>query len=365
MQKPDGILKTLCCAGHEAYYVGGCVRDTLLGRPVHDWDITTSAKPEEIMALFDRCVPTGIAHGTVTVLLGDSQAEVTTFRTDGAYLDSRRPESVRFVSSLHEDLIRRDFTVNAMAMDADGNLIDDCGGKEDLRRRLIRCVGDAETRFSEDALRMLRALRFSAQLDFTIEEKTMQAIGKEAALCEKLSAERVRDECEKTLFSPKPQTLQTMITLGLLRAVGITACEELSSLAALPPTNARWARLRQLCPQFSPKTMRLPAKLCAQIEHAAAWKLTEPAVLCLKRAAAKYGVPTAQTIAELAGEESLFSEILESGECISLSALAVGGNDLPWFSGSEVGAALQRLLEHVLEHPEDNQKEILLEMAKK
>ena len=155
--RPEKIVKGLCAAGFPAYYVGGCVRDRLLGRPVHDWDVTTAALPEEVMALFEHCVPTGIRHGTVTVFLDGAQAEVTTFRTEGVYLDGRHPSEVRFVRTLAEDLSRRDFTINAMAMDADGNVTDLFGGRDDLARRCIRCVGDPEKRFREDALRMLRA----------------------------------------------------------------------------------------------------------------------------------------------------------------------------------------------------------------
>jgi tRNA nucleotidyltransferase (CCA-adding enzyme) len=158
--RPDEILLRLRAAGYEAYYVGGCVRDTLLGRPVHDWDIATAAEPARVQALFPRTVPTGLRHGTVTVLTGSGQAEVTTFRVDGDYRDGRHPASVRFVRTLREDLSRRDFTVNAMAMDEAGSLTDLFGGRDDLARRLIRCVGEPETRFREDALRMLRAYRF-------------------------------------------------------------------------------------------------------------------------------------------------------------------------------------------------------------
>ena len=166
--RPDAILQTLERAGFEARYVGGCVRDTLLGRPVHDWDIASQALPEDVLRLFPRCVPTGLQHGTVTVLLDGTSAEVTTYRLDGAYHDSRHPDGVRFVRSLADDLARRDFTINAMAMDLSGTITDLFGGREDLARGVIRCVGDAETRFREDALRMLRARRFAAQLVFAL-----------------------------------------------------------------------------------------------------------------------------------------------------------------------------------------------------
>ena len=202
--RPEKIVKGLCAAGFPAYYVGGCVRDRLLGRPVHDWDVTTAALPEEVMALFEHCVPTGIRHGTVTVFLDGAQAEVTTFRTEGVYLDGRHPSEVRFVRTLAEDLSRRDFTINAMAMDADGNVTDLFGGRDDLARRCIRCVGDPEKRFREDALRMLRAYRFSAQLGFALDAATAGAVERCAPLAAALSMERIRDEMEKTLLSPRP-----------------------------------------------------------------------------------------------------------------------------------------------------------------
>ena len=190
--RPDAIIKTLEDAGFEARYVGGCVRDTLLDRPIHDWDIASQALPEDVLRLFPHCVPTGIRHGTVTVLLDGVSAEVTTYRLDGAYHDGRHPDGVRFVRSLAEDLARRDFTINAMAMDESGAVTDLFGGREDLSRRVIRCVGEPETRFREDALRMLRAYRFAAQLGFSLDAQTQAAIRRCAPLCASLSRERVR-----------------------------------------------------------------------------------------------------------------------------------------------------------------------------
>ena len=174
--RPDEIIKTLERAGFEARYVGGCVRDTLLDRPIHDWDIASQALPEDVLRLFPHCVPTGIRHGTVTVLLDGVSAEVTTYRLDGAYHDGRHPDGVRFVRSLAEDLVRRDFTINAMAMDESGAVTDLFGGREDLSRRVIRCVGEPETRFREDALRMLRAYRFAAQLGFSLDPTLRAAL---------------------------------------------------------------------------------------------------------------------------------------------------------------------------------------------
>ena len=220
--RPDELLKTLEQAGFEACFVGGCVRDTLLGRPVHDWDITTSALPEQTMALFPRCIPTGLKHGTVTVLLNGDSFEVTTFRKDGAYHDARHPDEVTFVPRLEEDLARRDFTINAMAMHLDGSITDCFHGREDLQSGVIRCVGDPDLRFREDALRMLRARRFfrAARLSDRSRNRARHP-RRNAHLCRALSSERVCAETEKTLLSERPETLGVMIEEGLLAACAL------------------------------------------------------------------------------------------------------------------------------------------------
>lgn len=198
------ILNTLIRRGYSAYVVGGCVRDSLLGKTPEDWDICTSALPEETEACFPeaRVVETGLRHGTVTVILGGTPYEITTFRRDGAYGDHRRPERVEFVTELREDLGRRDFTINAMAAAPDGQIQDPFGGQMDLERGLIRCVGDPETRFSEDALRILRGLRFAARLGFTIEEETARAMEDHKALLRFVSPERVYKELTGILEGP-------------------------------------------------------------------------------------------------------------------------------------------------------------------
>ena len=194
------VLQTLERAGHEAYIVGGCVRDILMGKPPHDWDVTTSALPEETMALFDHfAIPTGLRHGTVTVRSGETACEVTTFRTDGDYPDHRHPAAVTFTRSLREDLQRRDLTVNAMAMDVHGTLHDPFGGQADIRRRVLRCVGEPERRFQEDALRILRTLRFSATLGFAIEADTHRSLRERRDDLRYVAAERVREELTKLL----------------------------------------------------------------------------------------------------------------------------------------------------------------------
>lgn len=362
--RPEKIVKGLCAAGFPAYYVGGCVRDRLLGRPVHDWDVTTAALPEEVMALFEHCVPTGIRHGTVTVFLDGAQAEVTTFRTEGVYLDGRHPSEVRFVRTLAEDLSRRDFTINAMAMDADGNVTDLFGGRDDLARRCIRCVGDPEKRFREDALRMLRAYRFSAQLGFALDAATAGAVERCAPLAAALSMERIRDEMEKTLLSPRPPVLRTMADAGLLKAAGIDALPELDWLAELPTEpSVRWTGLKVLFPELEPSQLRLPSRLCSLIERAASAYCPQLDRITLKRAVAENGTEAAEIAAALAGEGALLSEILASGECVTLGQLAVSGSDLSWLRGREVGQMLHALLAHVLRHPEENTREALLKLA--
>ena len=218
-EKVSRILNTLSAAGFEAFAVGGCVRDAILGRVPGDWDITTNALPEQVKALFRRTVDTGIAHGTVTVMLGSDGFEVTTYRLDGDYSDSRHPDKVTFTASLEEDLKRRDFTINAMAYHPEKGMIDLFGGQEDLQRRIIRCVGDPRERFDEDALRIMRALRFSAQLGFRIEEQTRAAIRAFAPRLQLISRERIHDEFLKLLLSPHPDRLLDLAECGITAQV--------------------------------------------------------------------------------------------------------------------------------------------------
>lgn len=218
-EKVTTIIENLQMHGYEAYAVGGCVRDSVLARKPQDWDITTSAKPEEIKSLFARTVDTGIEHGTVTVLLGKDSFEVTTYRIDGAYEDGRHPKEVIFTRNLEEDLKRRDFTINAMAYNDEVRLVDPFGGMQDLNHHLIRCVGDPMERFAEDALRILRAVRFSAQLAFPIEAKTADAIRKLAPTLEKISAERIQAELVKLLTSDHPEQIQDAYELGITKVI--------------------------------------------------------------------------------------------------------------------------------------------------
>jgi putative nucleotidyltransferase with HDIG domain len=208
-------------AGKRCYVVGGALRDSLLGRPVSDYDAATDARPEEVVALFRKVIPTGIKHGTVTVFWKGMTIETTTFRRDSKYSDGRRPDSVEFGASLEEDLERRDFTINAMAVDPlSGELVDLHGGQEDLKARLIRAVGDPAQRFDEDGLRPVRAIRFAAQLDFEIEDATLAAIPAALARTRQVSAERIREELERVLLAPRPsRAFLLMEKTGMLELV--------------------------------------------------------------------------------------------------------------------------------------------------
>lgn len=213
------ILSRLESGGFSAFVAGGAVRDLIMQKTPHDYDIATSARPEEVKSIFRRTIDTGIKHGTVTVIENQIGYEVTTFRCDGKYRDGRHPEEVRFVNSVREDCLRRDFTINAMAYSPKRGLVDFFGGRADIKAKMIRCVGDPETRFKEDALRMLRAVRFSAVLSFAIEEKTKRAIKKCAVLIKQVSSERILEEFNKILLSPNPDYFRMLHELGLMKYI--------------------------------------------------------------------------------------------------------------------------------------------------
>ncbi len=215
----EKIINTLEAAGFEAYAVGGCVRDSILGRTPNDWDITTSAKPEETKALFRKTFDTGIKHGTVSILLDHEIYEVTTYRIDGEYEDSRHPKNVVFTNLLSEDLRRRDFTINAMAYNPKSGIVDLYDGQGDIERKIIRCVGDAEERFGEDALRILRAVRFAAQLGYDIDEDTAKAIKKLAGTLKNISAERIQTEFVKMITSSHPEYIRKAYELGITKVI--------------------------------------------------------------------------------------------------------------------------------------------------
>lgn len=382
------VLNTLEGGGYQAWLVGGCLRDMLLGRAIHDWDVATSALASNVAALFPKTIETGARFGTVTVVTSGGAVEVTTLRRDGTYSDKRRPDEVLFVDDLLEDLKRRDFTINAMAMTAAGQLSDPFDGRGDLTRRLIRCVGRAEDRFSEDALRMFRALRFSAQLGFDIEEDTMKAIAACAPLCAALSAERVRDETEKMLLSDRPGLIGTAVEYGLFNG-------RLNRQGALPDCLRRIAGL--------PLERQLRwAALCAVLQHSgfilsgraflSAMRLDNETVrnsaagtdvvlkgypsdrLDLKRLLSGLGTDAVRSAAAandvLYGGNALdfVNDVISSGECFTLAELAISGDDLIALGampGKQLGEALKRLLDHVIDHPEDNKRAFLIGFAAK
>ena len=379
------VLRGLQARGHVAYLVGGCVRDMALGVRPHDWDICTGALPEQVMEVFPGALPTGLKHGTVTVRINSRSVEVTTFRSEENYADHRHPETVRFVGELTTDLSRRDFTINAMALSPDGLIMDPFGGLTDLEHRCIRCVGSPELRFEEDALRMFRALRFSARLDFTIEDATLAAIGKKAHLASALAAERIRDEVEKTLLTPKPETVGLMQHLGLLDGflcARADALPELKLLTKLPRKALdRWMALCVI--------LRRRGLISSVEDFLTALRLDSRTIRCCtdgaallegrkprgapewKRLLRRWGVDTVSCAARcrdaLDGGSSSreLKSVLKSGECFSMKHLAVSGDDLTalGLKGRELGEMLNFLLDYVIEYPENNRRELLLSLA--
>lgn len=379
------VLRSLQARGHVAYLVGGCVRDMALGIRPHDWDICTGALPEQVMEVFPGALPTGLKHGTVTVRINSRSVEVTTFRSEENYADHRHPETVRFVGELTTDLSRRDFTINAMALSPDGLIMDPFGGLTDLEHRCIRCVGSPELRFEEDALRMFRALRFSARLDFTIEEATLAAIEKKAHLASALAAERIRDEVEKTLLTPRPETVGLMQHLGLLDGflcARADALPELKLLTKLPRKALdRWMALCVI--------LRRRGLISSVEDFLTALRLDSRTIRCCtdgaallegrkprgapewKRLLRRWGVDTVSCAARcrdaLDGGSSSreLKSVLKSGECFSMKHLAVSGDDLTalGLKGRELGEMLNFLLDYVIEYPENNRRELLLSLA--
>ena len=386
----EGILRELRTHGYEAFAVGGCVRDVLLGREPGDWDITTSARPEQVKAVFGKTVDTGLQHGTVTVIRNRVGYEITTYRIDGEYEDGRHPKEVIFTADLREDLRRRDFTINAMAYSHETGLVDAFGGLEDLKAGRIRCVGNAVERFTEDALRMLRAVRFSAQLGFSIEEKTWEALQELAPNLAMVSKERILTELTKTLLSDRPENVCLIESAGLIpyisktfRAVlGEELEERLKKSGALPASRGvRFAALllnageenagrilrelksdretmdktRLLVRWFSREIGQAPADI-RRVMSAMEDTLFDD-LLTLRETLRPEEARKMQEIRKTA------AGIRERGECIRLRQLAITGADLIACGlqpGPELGKTLNRLFEGVLEHPEWNQKETLL-----
>lgn len=406
------IIDVLEQNGHEAFAVGGCVRDAIMGRIPHDWDITTSAKPAEVKSLFRRTIDTGIQHGTVTVMIGQTGYEVTTYRIDGNYCDGRHPEQVTFTKNLVEDLKRRDFTINAMAYNDRAGVVDEFNGTKDLENRIIRCVGVAAERFTEDALRILRAIRFSAQLDFTIDTSTADAIKSLAANLKKISRERIQTELDKLITSDHPDRIKLVQTYGLggyifdnakllsdtssdnnfcdnnLSYKSFSIYENISdAMEALPCDHyLRWAALmiyeeqpqtvlkglkfdnktidicnrllsvkRQPMPQTKPELRRMVVRFGRD--------LFDQYVFTFLNALSDKKLYTLSTKNDIANAHRLYDEIIKAGDCISMKDMAIKGADLIAMGmapGKELGIILDRLFNMVLDEPSLNARDILL-----
>ena len=413
----EWIIDNIRSHGYEAFIVGGCVRDAVLGRIPGDWDITTSAKPEQVKEIFGKTVDTGLKHGTVTIIKHGSGYEVTTYRIDGEYLDGRHPETVEFTPDLREDLKRRDFTINAMAYSHETGIVDEFEGMEDLKRRVIRCVGCAKDRFTEDALRILRAVRFAAQLDFVIEDETYKAIAEIAPNLVHVSKERIQVELTKLLLSDHPEKIWMVDATGIADYVtsgfpevfarelerenshnagenetpGTSGClvdgasrdalkECWIGLAALPADKShRWAGfLRHMTAEQAVKILRglkLDNDTIGNVKNMimafqAPLAVDKVEIRRLLSRVTEYQFLGAMQLKKLDGDETvpgilrLFEEIKEAGDCVSLKQLAVNGGDLlakGLEKGKQIGDGLMYLLNLVLEKPELNKKDILLE----
>lgn len=385
----EWVIGKIRDAGYEAFAVGGCVRDTLLGRTPEDWDVTTSARPEAVKAIFERTVDTGLQHGTVTVLKNRKGYEVTTYRIDGEYHDGRHPDSVEFTPNLLEDLKRRDFTINAMAYSHETGIVDEFGGMEDLKAGIVRCVGRPEDRFTEDALRLLRALRFSAQLGFEIEESTYAAIKTIAPNLAKVSKERVQAELTKLLLSAHPERILLLKETGLSAQIvpgfdAVFAPALFSKLSRLPAEKSlRWAGFL-LCQSTKQAEAVLKGlkmdnetigNVSRMIEGAKeTLPLEKPAVRRAMSRYTPYQLEGALKLKELMGSPDaeeirrLREEIIRDGDCVSLKELAVKGRDLLEAGverGPMVGEILNHLFDLVLLHPEKNDREFLLKEARR
>lgn len=397
----EWIINKIRERGYEAFAVGGCVRDVLLGRTPEDWDVTTSAMPEEVKAIFGKTVDTGLQHGTVTVIKNRKGYEVTTYRIDGEYHDGRHPDSVEFTRSLTEDLKRRDFTINAMAYSHETGIVDEFDGMTDLKNGIVRCVGCAHDRFTEDALRILRAIRFAAQLNFSIENGTYRAISDIAPNLAKVSKERIQVELTKLLLSDHPEKMAMVFETGIAGYVaegfsdifkneassGGDCCAEFTEkfgrIGALPREKSlRWAAfLRFLAPEQAVKILKGLKLDNETIGNVRAMldvfgnppKPEKAAVRRVLSRVTKQQFEGGLYLLELEENDSvpqlraLGREIMEDGDCLSLKELAVGGSDLIALGmkpGKEIGEALNALLDLVLEDPKLNERSLLIERLK-
>lgn len=385
------ILSRLRKQNFEAYIVGGCVRDSILGKSPEDWDITTNARPDEIIKLFPKTLETGLKHGTVTVILNRIAYEVTTFRIDGKYSDGRHPDQVKFTKKLYEDLRRRDFTINAMAYAEETGLEDKFGGMKDLKDKVIRCVGEARERFMEDALRMLRAIRFSAQLDFSIAEETRRAITELSLHIQKVSKERIFVELTKLLISANPEKVEDIFCLGLASNI-VDGFEEIKQedcqalVYAKKLSNKKYLRYSALMRNLEPKQavqilqgLRSDKDTIIKVQTLITYaKLPVPQnKVEIKKVLYEIGVENFRDYLELYEYgftkekkticvqqlRAWLDEIIIKEEPYDLKKLAVGGRDLIAI-GIQPGPKLREILENlllvVMENPSYNNKEKLL-----
>ena len=397
------IIKLLEQEGHEAFAVGGCVRDALMGREPYDWDITTSAAPTDIKGIFHRTIDTGLQHGTVTVMLDHVGYEVTTYRIDGSYSDGRHPDKVQFTKNLVEDLKRRDFTINAMAYNPKIGIVDEFDGIGDLNRKVIKCVGNPKERFTEDALRMLRAVRFAAKLGFDIEEKTADAIKDMAGNISKVSKERIQTELDKLITSDNPQVLMEVHNLlldkyiledsvlldegaeakykNIIEVMKNTKPDHFIRWAAFMMYEGAGARhvLKKL--KFDNKTMNICGKLIENIDYFADCKYVEKDLEHKKYLIRKllvdmgsevfeeYYLPFITAVARVEALQEiklLFDEIINDGDCIIKNQMALKGADLMALGvepGKVMGDVIDRLFEEILKNPKLNNKEDLTKLT--
>ncbi len=390
-KKIERILQKINSAGYEAYIVGGCVRDCFLQRQPQDWDITTSAEPEQIKKIFNRTYDTGLQHGTVTVLWEGEHYEITTYRIEGKYDDCRHPNNVTFTKSLKEDLQRRDFTINAIAYHPQQGIKDYFLGQKHIEQKIIKGVGNATERFQEDALRMLRALRFSAQIGFDIEQSTYEALQQQKELIKKISVERIHDELEKMLLSKYLEKINLLWQSKLLNEISPILSqkmeqygEEVIKQMKKSPFDRmiRWTIFLQYMEakqgeaflkylKFDNDTIKTVVPLLKHLkddivlgEYELRKKANEITVEQLKRLLLIQQIQQKQNIKQL---QQCFDKILQRGDCITLKELAVTGEDLIKLGiakGKQIGNMLHFLLDVVHKNPEKNSKEILLQCAK-
>lgn len=375
------ILDTLNNKGHEAFVVGGCVRDSIMGLKPHDWDITTSAEPTEVTEIFEKekfkVLPTGIKHGTVTVMVNHEGFEITTFRIDGEYKDGRRPSNVSFTKSIKEDLARRDFTINAMAFNPSVGLIDPFGGINDINDGIIRAVGNAEKRFEEDGLRILRAVRFCAKFNFKIDIDTANSMLVCSHNLNNVSMERKRDELIKILLTDNPSSINTFIGFSIINTFLPEFCEALHSIdKSKKNLSIRLAMMFHDCDtdtlQNELTRLRIDKRTIKQVvalvKHIFNVPTTEIEIIKILSDVGENNFINLINIWEVEFDrlniKFMFNDIIERGDCITLKQLAVKGYDLiaMGIEGKNVKSTLEKLLNIVIENPSLNVKEKLLKL---